>query len=78
MKLSGISIADASRGVLDHIHDPKICYEYGFRDLSDDLCTGPGHFVLLGAKTGCGKTLLGLQVAHCMAETGIKTHYLSL
>lgn len=78
MMLTSISLTAASNGVLNHLKDPRPCYDWGFGRLSNDLTTGPGHFAVVGAKTGVGKSLLGMQIAVAMARSGLHTAYVSL
>ena len=78
MMLTPISLTAASRDVLDHINDPRPCYDWGIDSISSALTTGPGHFAVVGAKTGVGKSLLGMQIAAAMAKSGLATAYISL
>ncbi len=78
MKLKPVPIAVASHNVLDHISDMRPCYNWGLDGLTNDLTTGPGHLCVVGAKTGVGKSLIGMQVAVSMARSGLRTAYISL
>lgn len=76
--LTTYSVKSAASAVIEHLHDAPIAYDYGLPDLTDSLTTGPGHMVMIGAKTGTGKTALALQVALSMARSGLHVAYLSL
>lgn len=78
MMLTPISLTAASSGVLDHLRDPRPCYDWGIDSISSALTTGPGHFAVVGAKTGVGKSLIGMQIAVAMARSGLHTAYVSL
>ena len=78
MTIKSHSIYDLSRETLRDVNKPRKMLQYGFPGLSYDLCTQSGHLVVIGAKTGCGKSLLALQMARAMASAGVKTAYLSL
>lgn len=78
MLIKPISLAAASRDVLDHINDPRPCYDWGVDALTNALTTGPGHLCVVGAKTGVGKSLFGMQIAVAMARSGLHTAYVSL
>ena len=78
MILNAITLTAASRDVLDHLKDPRPCYSWGIDRLTTNLTTGPGHFVVVGAKTGVGKSLFGMHIATSMARSGLHTAYISL
>lgn len=76
--LTTYSVKFAASAVIDHLHDSPVAYDYGIDALTDALTTGPGHMVIIGAKTGAGKTALALQIALSMARSGLHVAFLSL
>lgn len=43
-------------------------FKTGFVDLDRVLRFGPGHLMIIGGKTGLGKTSLGVQIAHYLSK----------
>lgn len=77
--LKQFTVGTALSGVLNTLHDDPVAYvNYGIDTLTQDLTTGKGHFVTLAAKTGCGKSVIGLQFAESFARHNLNTAYISL
>jgi len=76
--LTGVPLQDAWKDFLGDLHTPRPSYNYGYKRLTDDLHTGPGHMVIIGAQTGVGKSLLGWLICKNMAAAGARVAYLSL
>lgn len=76
--LTQTHISTALSNVLDTLHDKAIAYNYGIPEITDTLTTCAGHFVVVAAKTGTGKTAWALQAAEAMARSNLNVAFLSL
>jgi len=68
-------IKDMSETMAELINDlenPEIIYKTPFPDFDEYFHFSPGHFVVIGADTGCGKSAFVTQIMRRFAKDGVK------
>jgi replicative DNA helicase len=58
--------------LINDLDSPEIIYKTGFVDFDEYFHFSPGHFVVIGADTGCGKSAFVTQVMRRFAKDGVK------
>lgn len=78
---STVRVADLVYEVMDEIErgEDVDVITTGLIDLDDKLSVGPGHLIVVGARPGVGKTLLGMEIArHVGIKLEQQVYFLSL